>query len=321
MGTPEISVLMPIFQQSMFVRDSLRSILAQNDVVAEIIISDDASSDRTFAIAQEEVVSWLKQYGSNHRILMRQGCERLRRDHLPLLVEASSCDIVFQAHGDDTSHPERARVLLHAFASLPNARLLTSEFDTLDSAKSAGDKEWRKIESSFSVSRYTLDAIIRANDPFLIGCCEAWRKSAVSRFQRLDMMFSACSHDRILPFRAALTGDVGLVTAQLIDRRFHKLAWSHRSYGKHGTFGGALAKVTAHSAMLKDLLRAKQIALINDSLFLELDERIKEHMQIALDEMLLAFGSQTRSGRQMVWIDDDKFLDTLMKQGVGGEQN
>ena len=175
-GTPEVSILMPIFQQSMFVRESVRSILAQEDVVAEIIISDDASWDQTFAIAQDEVASWLKQHGSKHRIIMRQGFERLRRDHLPLLVEASSCDIVFQAHGDDTSHPHRASVLLKAFAAMPDIKLLTSEFKEIDPTEPANFNASSRIEPPLAVNRYTFDTIISARDPFLIGCCEAWRR-------------------------------------------------------------------------------------------------------------------------------------------------
>jgi len=82
-------------------------------------------------------------------------------------------------------------------------------------------------------------------------------------------------------------------------------------FGSNGTFSWALANVTANSAMLKDLMHARKMAFIDDVLVLELERKIKERTHLVLGDMLTTFGDLTRSGQQMVWIDDDEFLKKL----------
>ena len=48
---PEISIVVPIYNCEKFVVDAVTSVLNQEGVVAEILISDDASTDNTFIVA------------------------------------------------------------------------------------------------------------------------------------------------------------------------------------------------------------------------------------------------------------------------------
>lgn len=85
---PEISILMPLYNQRKYVGAAVASSLAQEGVVAEIVISDDGSEDGTLDKALRVVSAWLKKRRCRHRIVVRAGKNRLWRDHLPLLVDS-----------------------------------------------------------------------------------------------------------------------------------------------------------------------------------------------------------------------------------------
>ncbi|MHB8096633.1 MAG: glycosyltransferase, partial [Erysipelotrichaceae bacterium] len=70
-SSPEISILMPIFEQPKYIKESVISVLNQMGVVAEVIISDDSSSDNTYDAALASVKEFLEENDCAHRILMR----------------------------------------------------------------------------------------------------------------------------------------------------------------------------------------------------------------------------------------------------------
>lgn len=303
---PVLSVLMPIYKQFPLVKQAVQSVLAQQEVPVEIIISDDASGDDTFAEAQRAVETWVEKRKLIHRVVMRKGAKRLIRDHLALLVDHATCDIVTQAHGDDLSHPQRASVLSRAFAALPTASLLTSKCKSIQ-LNEPHPGAWPHLQEQLSVDRYDIDPILNARDSFLIGAMEAWRKSAFTGFDRLDMDFAACSHDRILPFRAFLAGEVGLIDAELIIRRVHRAAWTSQMFIEpqiKPMFGWSLTKATCHQAMLKDLARAKELGLVDNSKFEDLSQRLNNLLAADMENALTAFRLHTRAGRRIAWRDD-----------------
>lgn len=308
-GDPEISILMPIYNQMRYVSEAVNSILAQRGIIAEIIISDDASSDETFDIAHECVSSWLSRNGSQHRIIMRRSQKRLWRDHVALLADNASCDLVFQAHGDDESHPDRARILAGVFNAKSNISMLATESYTVNAAGELLD-ERRSVDSQFDISRYSYDSIINGHH-FLIGYSQAWRRSAVSRFKRLDRNLAAVSHDRILSFRAALVGEVCLIKAQLIKRRLHSLSAHNMMFYEPGTkeqFGWGLACLTRLVAMKQDLSEALNIEVINKSLYSKLALQIDQLKDRCIISLLEAHRMQLLSGRQIAWVEDEMML-------------
>lgn len=302
---PEISILMPVYQNQRFIQSAVTSVLAQRGVIAEVIISDDASSDETFNSAIQAARKWFASHGSDHRLVMRKGSKRLWRDHLALLVDHASCDIVCQAHGDDESHPDRARALVGVFRALPNAALLTSEVIAMDEDGGSAVNEWL-VNSDVSYARYDFESIINGHT-YLIGAAQSWRRNLVDRFKRLDRDFAAVAHDRILPFRSSLVGDVYLVKAPLIKRRdyagaAHKLMFDEPE--TNGRFGWSLVWMTHLDAMLRDLDQARSMALVTDGLYAQLANTIRKLSQDCSERLLESYRVQTRSGRQIAWVDD-----------------
>jgi hypothetical protein len=308
-GQPEISILMPIYRQLACVAGAVNSVLAQRGVVAEIIISDDASTDGTFEAASAAVRNWLDTHGSSHRIILRRGSTRLRRDHLALLIDYANCDLVCQAHGDDESHPDRARVLVETFQASPGATMVAVGSSMIKAEGAQIGEQW-PAHLAAAVTRYSIEAIINGH-PTLIGFSQAWRRSAVSRFTRLDSNYAPVAHDRILPFRAALTGEVLFVQAQLIKRRVHDTAWHAMMFDEpdtNGHFGWSLTKISCLRNMARDLDHARKIGLVQDQNIQPVSQLITQLLNESLMVMLEAFRLQTQSGRLIAWVDDDTLM-------------
>ncbi|MEK9940516.1 MAG: glycosyltransferase [Methylotenera sp.] len=313
---PEISILMPIFEQSKYIKDSVLSVLKQNSIVPEIIISDDASSDDTFEIALNTVKEWLANNECVHRIWMRKGLRRLWRDHLPFLVDAASCEIVCQAHGDDMSVPDRARILLDIFCKFPGTSLVASEALTINEDNETLDEE-RPLGDEIKVSRIDYAHIVECCNPYLIGFSQAWRRDLLAPFKRLDRKFAAVAHDRILPFRAALVGKVYLIRSQLILRREHADAAHNLIFDEpetDGNFGWALSHISAKHAMRQDLEAYYSLKQISEQKFSELVHLIQKSIDADVNLLSETYRTQTIANRQIAWVDKDTLKELRMKR-------
>lgn len=297
---------MPVYQQQAFVADAVQSVLAQRDVAAEIILSDDASRDETFSVARNCVLDHLKQQATPHRIILRQGGERLRRDHLPLLLDYASCDVVFQAHGDDTSHRDRARILLRLFNEHAEVTMIACNSTDLQPEEHARVNQF-KLVPTFKARPYSMEQILKG-DKTLIGFAQAWRRGAQAGFVRLDSNLAPASHDRITAFRAGLAGKVLFVDAPLINRRLHSNSWSANMAAgqnrKSVEFGWSLVRLNAIDVMAGDVLHAGKIGLIDQQNCQRLMARIATLQRACKTKMFQTYRELTRQGMRMNWLSD-----------------
>jgi glycosyltransferase involved in cell wall biosynthesis len=269
---PEISVVMPVYNCEEFVADAVTSILTQQKVVVEILISDDASTDNTFEIAYQTVVDYCSQSGTKHTVLMRAGTSRLVRDHLHLVAETASSDLVCQAHGDDISHPLRCSLLVKAF-NQEDRKVSMVFVDT-----STIDQQGKPLEEpkDFSLSSITADpvkydSIVHAQASNLIGCNMAWRRSSFKDFPKLTTSYCAYGHDRVMTFRSFLVGGCFRLDASLLQRRIHKNQLHKESISFEHTpinmFNYQIIRLCLFSAMKKDLTFLKENNLIRENDF------------------------------------------------------
>jgi glycosyltransferase involved in cell wall biosynthesis len=269
---PQISIVMPVYNCKEFVADAVASVLAQQDVVAEILISDDASTDATFVVAYRTVLAYIKQFGSNHTVLMRVGTSQLIRDHLHLVVNAASCDLVCQAHGDDISHPLRCSILVKTFNQ--KDKNVSMIFVT----PSMIDHQGNVLEEpkNFSLSHIKVepviykDIILDLND-CLIGGNMAWRKSSFDVFPQLTTSYCTYGHDRVMAFRSFLVGGCYILDAPLLQRRLHDKQL-HREllsfeYNSVNIFNVQMIRLSIFSAMKSDLIFLKENNLIKEDVF------------------------------------------------------
>ncbi len=304
-GQPRISVLMPVFEQKRFIAAAVRSILEQRGITAELLISDDASGDGSFAEVQACIGQALRQGPVRHRIILRRGRTRLWRNHLPLLAEMARCDLLCQAHGDDISLPERLHYVVAGFDRYPTCTMVSSGHTNI--LGEMGEAGTAIRGSGFPLN----DQTIITNHPNLIGCNIAWRRSALAGFPRLDTSFAAAAHDRILAFRAYLAGSILLIDMPLVMRRRHALQAHVLSFaepGIEGQFGWNLANLAHFESMRRDLDTALTCSLITAERHRTLAEILSASVTYATQEIVNAYNRHTNSGLHVAWVDRETVI-------------
>ncbi len=301
-GNPELSVLMPLYEQERFVAEAVRSVLAQDDVIAEIIVSDDASLDSTFTRAIEALDDAPRQ----HRIVTRRGTRRLRRDHVAALVDQASCDIVMLAHGDDRSRPTRARTVLEIFGQ-QDAVLVGSEAITIDEH---GRVVGQPPSRTSPIRQYSPTEVVDWSSLVFSGSRLAWRRDRLAGFVRLDSSAAGSGHDVVLTFRAALAGPVFAATTPLVEWRDHAATWSRaiadwRS-ADAGTVGMAMYWLSALRAMRRDVETAGALRFLDEPTGASLRATLDQAVATREDSLLAAHDQLVSRGQVPLWVDDSE---------------
>lgn len=101
---PLVSIVLIAYNQERFIRAAIESVLNQTYSPLEIILSDDASPDKTFEIIQEIATS----YRGPHKIVLNRNERNLGITmHFNRVMELVSGEIVALAAGDDISLKDR----------------------------------------------------------------------------------------------------------------------------------------------------------------------------------------------------------------------
>jgi len=303
---PEISVVMPVYNCEEFVAESITSILEQQKVVVEILISDDASTDNTFAVAHQTVIDYISQIGTKHTVLMRAGTSRLVRDHLHLVAETACSDLVCQAHGDDISHPLRCSLLVKAFNQKDRkVSMVFVDTSTIDQHGKPLSQPKDFSLSDISADPVKYDKIVYAQDSSLIGCNMAWRRSAFKGFPRLTTSYCAYGHDRVMTFRSFMVGGCYMLNAPLLQRRLHKnqlhkelISFEHKFLNM---FNYQIIRLSFFSAMKKDLIFLKDKNLIKESDFTQHCNNVDSMIDQAVSLLTAATSNLVADGYVNTW--------------------
>lgn len=97
--TPKITVLMPVYNCELYIKDALESILSQTYVDFEFLIIDDASTDKT--------VSIIKSYRDSRIQLIEKPANSGYTNSLNQGLKLAKGQYIARMDGDDISLPER----------------------------------------------------------------------------------------------------------------------------------------------------------------------------------------------------------------------
>jgi glycosyltransferase involved in cell wall biosynthesis len=110
--TPLVTFALFAYNQEQYVRDAIEGAFRQTYTPLEIILSDDCSSDGTFAIMR----AMSSQYAGKHNIILNRNSKNLGLAlHVDRVHRMSSGDVIVHAAGDDVSKPERVERIMAAF--------------------------------------------------------------------------------------------------------------------------------------------------------------------------------------------------------------
>ncbi len=208
----ELSLVMITYEQEGFVRDAVRSLLAQDCAPAEILISDDCSPDRTFEILQEECAA----YSGPHRVTLSRNETNRGSGNLMLTAARARGRHTVMFHGDDLSEPQRARRLLEVFRET-GADLVSSNGFIIDEA---GRRHGLLLEDEPS-GWVTPDRVIAGFTRRHLGATQAWTRGLFAAFPAWTPEQFWGSSDLHLPFRAGLLGGAYYLAEPLMSWRQH----------------------------------------------------------------------------------------------------
>jgi len=125
----KVSILLLAYRNESTIAEALAGALAQT-VPCEIIVSDDASGDAGY----ERALAVAQSYAGPHRLMVRRNdYNQGLCTHLNTVAKIASGDIIVFMAGDDVSYPHRVERELAAFAANPDAYIIGSTVDDVDS--------------------------------------------------------------------------------------------------------------------------------------------------------------------------------------------
>lgn len=212
----KVSVAICTFNGALYIQEQIKSILDQTVRVGEIIISDDASKDKTVALAK----TFLDNKGfKNYRIIRNDEQLGVTRNFEQCIKECTG-DIIFTSDQDDRWKPTKVEKMCKA---LENQKCVLAFCDSgvIDGAgnrisdslyvKDGFANEEGKIENVY-------DSIIRLSYT-IYGCTMAFKKNFIDTI--FPFYQSSGNHDAWIMCCAAIKGKIKFVEEQLMEYRIH----------------------------------------------------------------------------------------------------
>jgi len=137
LGKPLVTFAVFAYNQEKYIREAVEGAFSQTYEPLEIILSDDASSDRTFAIMKEMA----RSYRGPHAVRVRQSkVNEGLIDHVCSVAEIMQGEILILAAGDDISEPRRTASIVKNWNG--KCAAMFSACDLIDEAGTLLQTQW-----------------------------------------------------------------------------------------------------------------------------------------------------------------------------------
>jgi glycosyltransferase involved in cell wall biosynthesis len=208
---PLFSVVCVTYNQSLYIKDTINSLLLQDYPNVEIIISDDCSTDDTYYIIKELV----NNYSGNKKIIENRNETNLGANlNYIKAINIASGEYIISADGDDVSYPNRVSVIYEKLESLVSKPpLLISNAlifrEGLIAEKTLISKDERE-------KLYTFESVIKFEVP-MAGCTMAFKRCIFDDFQPIPD--DVIAGDVVMYRRACLKGGIYYIPDVLVKYR------------------------------------------------------------------------------------------------------
>ncbi|GAB4566179.1 MAG: hypothetical protein Tsb007_38500 [Rhizobacter sp.] len=210
MSTPRISLAVLAYKQSAFIDDAVRSALAQVCEPIEILLSDDASPDTTFAQMQ----ALANAYRGPHQVVARRNERNLGMGgHFNAVMRAARGELVVLMAGDDISLPERVAMTAQVWDA-SGGRLDLIASDLVDMSYNGVDLG---LLAPDDLAQWHTAQDWAHHRPHIIGAAHALTRRQFERFGPL--LPEVTLEDQINTLRAILGGGGAIVRKPLVRYR------------------------------------------------------------------------------------------------------
>lgn len=196
-GRPAVSFVLMAYNQERWIRAAVRAAFAQTYSPLEIVISDDGSTDGTFAVIEDEVAS----YKGPHKVIVNRNETNLGiASHLCKAVSTSTGRLIIYACGDDISLPDRTSQLVDLWERNDRKSIL------MHSLYSGVDENGELVPDDFSINEHLYTDLVSLcnSNMFVLGCTSAYTRDLITCFPEISS--DVVHEDRCTPFRARLLG-------------------------------------------------------------------------------------------------------------------
>lgn len=258
---PLVTLLLLALNQRAFVGQAVAGALAQTYSNLEIVISDDASTDDTFAQMQQAVAG----YAGPHRLVLNRNSHNLGiGGNLNRMVDLSHGELLFIAAGDDISKPQRCERVVKAW--LDSDKQLDLISTGLNDMDENGVLHGTISPTDLSTYKNAADWLLRP--PHVIGAAQAWTRRVYDRFGPLPA--DTMGEDMLMVFRAILSGGTVTLLEPLVDYRRGGISRRERTFSAQDVIRrllknnrNALAELPQ---LLSDAKRAGQLEVVQKPL-------------------------------------------------------
>ncbi len=289
---PLVTLALACYNHERYVRSAAQALLTQTYSPAEVILSDDCSSDQSFEIIKEVASS----YRGPHRIrLNRNECNVGTGAHTSRLLAMARGTIFVGSASDDVSEPHRAAKLVEVFQSNPRAQCVWSNALIIDGdgrdVRLFADPEFRGNGDEGS---RPLSSVVRG--PWTLGATAVYRMSVWNVFG--PMMEGIAQEDAAMAWRCRLLGDIHYIPDALVKYRQHGAnLFDYQTRSVATALGEAKAKAgrkALRRQALKDLKTARSRGLLGRRAFIYY--ALANRQRYLADDMMRWATNQSLSG-------------------------
>lgn len=219
-AAPLATILLIAYGQERTVAAAVAGALAQTWAPLEIIVSDDASNDGTFAAMQAAVAG----YVGPHKVVLNRNPHNLGIGaHLSHLAGLAHGEMLFVAAGDDVSLPQRVEHVMRAWlATGKRLDLIATPLIDIDEQGRAG-----AVITPSDLGTYRSAADWLARPPFVVGAAQAWTRRLFERFGPLPR--GVVAEDLVMVLRAVMSGGAATLAEPLVQYRRGGLSYRRRT--------------------------------------------------------------------------------------------
>ncbi|MDP3263747.1 MAG: glycosyltransferase [Tabrizicola sp.] len=206
-----LSFVVMAYNQERYIADAVAAAFAQDHPDLEIVLTDDCSSDGTFAIMQDMAAA----YTGPHRIILNRNTPNLGLiGHVNHLFSLATSDYLIYAAGDDISEPHRASRIAEVIAR-DQPLLIHSNVTDMDEAGLPFEKQRERTRHEILEAK-SLPELARAMSHALGASC-AWHRDLYERFGPITE--TGLYEDQVFLFRARLIGSASYIDERLVRYR------------------------------------------------------------------------------------------------------